>query len=310
MKFYSHKDILLVDHLFSVGEYALAYGNEEFKKVNRTIAYCHDFGKYTTYFQDRLFEREKTEKKEGNHAHISAVFAAYVFLNKNLGEGYLPLLAYSAILSHHGRVKNIDDYIPSRRNPRNRIESYDKMYNIVRILNKQKENIKKNMEYVCEDYKRFELEDLAKIFLTENQSIEETLFRLKGIKNSMSDRSDLYWIHHELYSTLISSDKISAAKLKPLQQKYIDFEELEKIKNKNFSGKPKNEINLIRDEIYEQVQKQIEKHLNRRIFTITAPTGSGKTITGLFAALKLRELKPELKKIIYVLPYTSIIDQN
>lgn len=33
-------------------------------------------------------------------------------------------------------------------------------------------------------------------------------------------------------------------------------------------------------------------------------------MTGFFAALKLKELKPELKKIIYVLPYTSIIDQN
>ena len=113
-----------------------------------------------------------------------------------------------------------------------------------------------------------------------------------------------------MYSTLISSDKISAAKLKPLQQKYIDYEELKTIKINKFSGKPKSKINLIRNEIFEQVQKQIEKYFHRRIFTITAPTGSGKTMTGLFAALKLRKLKPELKKIIYVLPYTSIIDQN
>lgn len=310
MKFYSHKDTLIADHLRSVAEYSLIYGNKDFEKINKTIAYCHDFGKYTTYFQDRLFEREKTEKKEGNHAHISAVFAAYVFLNKNLGEDFLPLLAYSAVLSHHGRVKNFDEYIPSRRNKVNRIESYDKMYNSVQILNKQKCNIKENIEYVCGDYKLFGLEDLARSFLSEDQSIEKTLFKLKGIKNSVSDRRDLYWIHHELYSTLISSDKISASKLKPLQQKYINFEELKKIKTNKFSGKPKTQINFIRNEIFEQVQKQIERYLNKRIFTITAPTGSGKTMTGLFAALKLRKLKPELKKIIYVLPYTSIIDQN
>lgn len=310
MKFYSHKNTLLAEHLRSVGEYALVYGNKEFEKINQTIAYCHDFGKYTTYFQDRLFEREKTEKKEGNHAHISAVFAAYVFLNKNLGEDYLPLLAYSAILSHHGRVKNIDDYIPSRRNPRNRIELYDKMYNPMQTLNKQKCNIKENIDYVCEDYKFFGLKDLVKNFLSEEQSIEKTLFKLKEIRNSIYDRTDLYWIHHELFSTLISSDKKSAAKLKPLRQKYIDYEGLEKVKINKFSGKPKNEINFIRNEIFEQVQRQIERYLHRRIFTITAPTGSGKTMTGLFAALKLRKLKPELKKIIYVLPYTSIIDQN
>lgn len=46
------------------------------------------------------------------------------------------------------------------------------------------------------------------------------------------------------------------------------------------------------------------------MFTITAPTGTGKTYTGFFSALKLRELLGGNKRIIYSLPFTSIIDQN
>ena len=45
MKFYSHKDTLIADHLRSVAEYSLIYGNKDFEKINETIAYCHDFGK-------------------------------------------------------------------------------------------------------------------------------------------------------------------------------------------------------------------------------------------------------------------------
>jgi len=53
--------------------------------------------------------------------------------------------------------------------------------------------------------------------------------------------------------------------------------------------------------------------LEHRIYSLTAPTGYGKTLAGLHFALKLRERiarggpKP---RIIYVAPYLSILDQN
>jgi len=51
-----------------------------------------------------------------------------------------------------------------------------------------------------------------------------------------------------------------------------------------------------------------------RLLTLTAPTGSGKTLTGFAFALKLRErIEKELHclpRIVYSLPFISIIDQN
>lgn len=72
-------------------------------------------------------------------------------------------------------------------------------------------------------------------------------------------------------------------------------------------GNPKSELNKKRNEI---LNCCIEKALlPKGLFTLTVPTGGGKTISSL--AFALRHAKEHgLKRIIYVIPYTSIIEQN
>jgi CRISPR-associated endonuclease/helicase Cas3 len=75
----------------------------------------------------------------------------------------------------------------------------------------------------------------------------------------------------------------------------------------------KSYINDLREKGYKEVLEQ-ELDLDERIFSINLPTGLGKTFTSLAFALKLRNKiknkKDYTPRIIYSLPFLSIIEQN
>ena len=72
--------------------------------------------------------------------------------------------------------------------------------------------------------------------------------------------------------------------------------------------KNENILTRLRNQAYDEVQKNAETH--SRIFSINLPTGSGKTLTVLNTALKLKRDVENCQRIIYCLPFTSVIDQN
>ena len=100
-----------------------------------------------------------------------------------------------------------------------------------------------------------------------------------------------------LYSNLIYSDKFEAIFSMPKQQtKYIPIDVLEA----GIQNLPPNEK---RDAFRNFVLNNFDE--NYKLFTLTAPTGYGKTLTALNFALKFNK-----SRIIYALPFTSIIDQT
>lgn len=66
-------------------------------------------------------------------------------------------------------------------------------------------------------------------------------------------------------------------------------------------------INQYRSELLEECLQQAEE--DQGLYTLTLPTGSGKTLTSLGFALK-HAVSHGLRRIVYVIPYTSIIEQN
>jgi len=73
------------------------------------------------------------------------------------------------------------------------------------------------------------------------------------------------------------------------------------------ASKAEQSIRSLRDDLFRACLKGGEKP--RGIYTLTAPTGSGKTLSMLAYALK-HAATHNLRRIIIVLPYLSIIEQN
>jgi CRISPR-associated endonuclease/helicase Cas3 len=120
-----------------------------------------------------------------------------------------------------------------------------------------------------------------------------------------------------LFSALIDSDRMNAADIYLQERASIDYKSIESFvlqteeDNKRLHGANTEIIklrNLVRNTVLSKIGTK------SRIFTLTAPTGSGKTLTALLFAGKLREQiskeSDRNPRIIYVLPFLSIIDQN
>lgn len=72
-------------------------------------------------------------------------------------------------------------------------------------------------------------------------------------------------------------------------------------------GSPTTPVNLLRAEILDAVLAKASSP--KGLFSLTVPTGGGKTLASLGFALR-HAVRHGLKKILYVIPYTTIIEQT
>lgn len=119
-----------------------------------------------------------------------------------------------------------------------------------------------------------------------------------------------------LYSCLVDADSLDTEAFADpgaysVRGRYDSFETLSRRFDEYMavllSGADETLINKQRREIYEQCREAAS--LPPQVFTLTVPTGGGKTLSSM--AFALEHLKRHnLKRIFYVIPYTSIIEQN
>lgn len=116
-----------------------------------------------------------------------------------------------------------------------------------------------------------------------------------------------------LFSSLVDADFLDTeAFLEPDKAKHRlpgpVLEDLqEKLDRKLATFIPEGRINVLRAEILNHSINQADQEPG--LFTFTVPTGGGKTLSSMAFALK-HAVKYGLRRIIYVIPYTSIIEQN
>ena len=271
----SHPNKLLEEHINNM----LSFASND---LERDTILFHDIAKAKKAFQTHIRGKSKNIPNK-NHSLLSAYF---FLLNSKYNE-IDTLFGFLSILSHHGNVKNFYDLVTRPDNANKYLddgfegsiefEYWDEVFKAVKdiVLYKKtsgdKERLLKigkrfNSLIVCElDCKEFQYEDFIKF--------------------------------KSLYSNLLYADKFEAIFDKGKEQgRAVPLKELEDYMTKI----PFNEK---RNTFREYVLNNFDA--NYKLFTLTAPTGYGKTLTALNFALKFSR-----ERIIYTLPFTSIIDQT
>lgn len=335
----SHPDKSLFNHLENVGN--LSKRILESKKLNldnfvdfetiRYISYSvgitHDFGKATNFFQEYLNEEDETKKlklknkPETHHSFLSAIYTYYIvkrYLSKRNLESkayysYLPFISFLVVKRHHGNIDNAYD------------EVYDFDEEKFEVIEKQMNGI--DFSKVNTSYKNIYFDGLIIGIKGFKNTWIEIVNEINSKQNKkligrLADGNTLFYYFTTLllYSVLLDADKTDASNLKLFERKDIANDIVDKYKKERFGSldetNKKSKINEIRENIYEEViSSVIELNLdNDKLFSLNVPTGTGKTLTSLSFALKLKERLRKEKgvrpRIIYSLPFLSIIDQN
>jgi len=118
-----------------------------------------------------------------------------------------------------------------------------------------------------------------------------------------------------LFSCLIDADRVDSADFESPKAakfrahgKYTNWNILCDRLEKHLAGlKPSKPIDDLRRDISNHCKNAASR--NKGIYTLTVPTGGGKTLASLRFALHQAE-KHKMDRVIYVIPFTSIIDQN
>ena len=303
---------------------------ELYYKMIHDVVNFHDFGKINSQFQiDKMLNEEilKMEDKynisgvlASDHSLLSAsMFIAYYFgkitdlieivETKKIVILFEILFALSYVISkHHGNLDSFEEYIEklSRNNDENILKELKNIsvsnggILLQAFLEKETITIFFNFieTYISERKKK------------ENISSQEamSIFVFTKMMFSLLVASD-YYSTNEFMQEIKYEDFGNMGNIDTIKKEYENSEIIKSIRDKEKNGIANDEdINNFRTKIFLEAEKNLEKNKDSNIFFLEAPTGSGKSNTALNLSLKL--LNEDRRKIFYVYPFNTLVEQN
>lgn len=331
MTLYSHPEKPLIKHLGEVAQSCLSFfkknqhvfANSNVKDVLNDLAFIcgafHDIGKGTKFFQHYLLSPDHEQIGPKNHALISALFAkefSKEYLKgtglSNFEQALFQHFVFTGVKRHHGRLKNFKD-------------EFD-------INNKSNE-----LQEQIGSFPEEEVEEILKHF-AEQISVKYTWENFKGYIRSKSYENDMldfymdeftwgdydnlpsttkigyFYAHQLLYSCLLFADKTDVILQENQEVKAVLEENLvQRFRKEKGFETARTELDEKKNQAYYEAVVNLKKVFSpqQHIYSLTLPTGLGKTITSFAGALEMKKLlvAPDTKLIVAI-PFTSIIDQN
>ena len=282
----------LIDHIEGVSNLTEEFVSKFFtKNVGKILGMLHDLGKYSNEFQERI--RGKNIKVD--HSTAGAIVCDN--LEKEFEErGKIEFLVFKllkyAITGHHcGLLDYGDKY--SEGTIVARLEKKDSICDFSDWKNEIDTESLKELEF---DSKTRTL--LRDIFSKNNNFSMQMLVRFLFSSLIDADRLDAQKFSEGEESILASKSTLNLNEMLDIFNEYM---------NKKQESSPKSKINGIRNSIFESCVKK--SYGSRGFYSLCVPTGGGKTLSSLAFALN-HGVRNGHDRIIYSIPFTSIIEQN
>lgn len=304
---------------------------EFFKEAMINTIYCHDLGKINKAFQTKKMKNDKFQSvNESNSDHSPLSSSLYfdfyyeklylMYEDDMISEESFKLLSYILMINsylisrHHGYLNSLSYYIQNDiiENIKRTLESdsfkvlfsdlYDK--DIFINANDDEEIIKNEVPKYIYEYK------------IKNKK-EIIYFIYSRFLFSLLTTSDFYATYD--YSTNTSIDNIGVFK-----NPEVFFDQFKNggiykgIKaHRDFlegasESTPFDEknINRLRSEMFIEAEDNLLKNIDKNIFFLEAPTGSGKTITSINLGLNILTRCKDINKYIYGFPFNTLVEQT
>ncbi|MFA6893156.1 MAG: CRISPR-associated endonuclease Cas3'', partial [Synergistaceae bacterium] len=271
-----------------------AIDKDTLSKLAFITGLMHDIGKASKAFQKHV--RGGNSSAYTKHSLVSALIL-YEVLSMDTSLGEYSLLAFKAVQRHHG---NLSSY--GSENLRDGVL----LNTTLAIFHDVQEQIIAN-----EDMQSFLNNHGIVMPNLDKSKIKTLLFRLEdfGPLDDAEDAIERFLIQNLLFSVLIDADKHDAARIE---------QEIDINLKADISFSPQNylsslnpgtgELNSIRSKLLNAAADVMDIETKR--FALSAPTGSGKTLACMSFTDALQKASKHRRRVIYCLPYTSIIDQN
>ena len=300
-----------------------------FREILINTICFHDMGKINPYFQIKNMNNNINEDTwafspvGSRHSIISSVLYIDYYLDKVLSienkeekkKLRLILFVNAYVISKHH--SSLDEF-------------FDFLNTFISKENGSKDGIDV-IEIFGDNYKKVYLKEFK---LSVKKAEKQSGYIKKFANNITSEEAVYLYTYCKLmFSLLVACDYYATTEFMNNTEitEFGDIEEIEEIydvykntelyksirkyekeeyfkKDKDF--KNEKEINILRNEMFLDSEKNLIKYKDKNIFFLEAPTGSGKSNVSMNLSFKLIEDNSSLKKIFYVYPFNTLVEQN
>jgi CRISPR-associated endonuclease/helicase Cas3/CRISPR-associated endonuclease Cas3-HD len=301
------------------------------REVAEVVALVHDFGKLTTGFQRHL--KGESVDEPTAHAPLGALVAFYALDSAGFAETDA-LLGFVTVAKHHGELPDVATYVFNATHP-------DQSLGGTRIpmVRAQTDDIDEHVPQLANEILRSATDsegswdEFARKMHDTDWLLDVLQQVTSGVGPPTNAQQDVlpdnfYDGLLPVWSALTLADKTSAATLTSGAELNLSAydgtlpsvdlleSEIDRLQDSLSSdaSDDEREIHELRNKAHDEVMGKVDEFAmsSRQFASLTLPTGLGKTFTGLHAGLDLLNRgddDTEEGRLIYALPFTSIIDQ-